>query len=76
MARGDHERRHSREGRFRYYHGGFWYAEPWWTVGGDRQRPACQVVQAALSHISGGQQHLHHPIRTASRLHQSVQLRP
>jgi hypothetical protein len=31
--RGDHERRHSREGRFRYYHGGFWYAEPWWTVG-------------------------------------------
>jgi len=38
MARGDHERRHRRDARFRYYHGGFWYAEPWWTgvvIGGN-----------------------------------------
>ena len=38
MARGDHERRHRGDARFHYYHGGFWYAEPWWTgvvVGGN-----------------------------------------
>src|SRR5262245_861674 len=43
--RGDHERRHRRDARFRYYHGGFWYAEPWWTavvIGNDRHVRWCR----------------------------------
>jgi hypothetical protein len=27
------ERRRSREGRYRYFHEGYYYATPWWTVG-------------------------------------------
>ena len=27
------ERRRSREGRFRYFHEGYYYATPWWSVG-------------------------------------------
>ena len=27
------ERSRSREGRFRYFHGGYYYATPWWTTG-------------------------------------------
>jgi hypothetical protein len=43
--RGRHENRHRRDARFRYYHGGFWYAEPWWTVvvvGNDRHVRWCR----------------------------------
>jgi len=43
--RGRHEGRHRRDARFRYYHGGFWYAEPWWTVvvvGNDRHVRWCR----------------------------------
>ena len=42
--RGRHEDRHRRDARFRYYHGGFWYAEPWWTVvvGNDRHVRWCR----------------------------------
>jgi len=32
--RGRHgERKRSREGRFRYFHEGYYYATPWWTTG-------------------------------------------
>jgi hypothetical protein len=27
------ERRRSREGRYRYFHEGYYYATPWWTIG-------------------------------------------
>ena len=44
MRRGRHEGRHRRDARFRYYHGGFWYADPWWTVvvGNDRHVRWCR----------------------------------
>ena len=44
MNRGRHEGRHRRDARFRYYHGGFWYADPWWTVvvGNDRHVRWCR----------------------------------
>ena len=72
MRRGRHEGRHRRDARFRYYHGGFWYADPWWTVvvGNDRHVSGAGGTIPTIGRAATPTS----PPWAASRLRESVRL--